>query len=221
MKTIYLVRHGESETNVGDRYLGRSARLTALGHRQARFLVQRCAKLPVELIISSGYPRADQTADYIVRALGKPFEQSALFAERRAPSALVGQSKSEPDSIAYEDAIWSKFGDPAWRHSDAENFADLNARAAQALSYLAARPEQNMLVVGHGFFSKILAARVIFGEELTGAACLSVMQALRLENTSLSVLEYDPDHARGWTWRIAVWNDHAHLADAVLNPSAD
>jgi broad specificity phosphatase PhoE len=221
MKTIYLVRHGESETNAGDRYLGRSAQLTALGHQQAEFLAQRCAKLPVEIIISSGYPRADQTADYIVRTVAKPFEQSALFAERRAPSALLGRSRSEPDSIAYEDAVWSKFGDPAWRHSDAENFADLNVRARRALDYLAARPEQDMLVVGHGFFSKILAARVIFGEELTGAACLNVMQALRLENTGLSVLEYDADHARGWTWRIAVWNDHAHLADVVVSSSAD
>ena len=37
----------------------------------------------------------------------------------------------------------------------------------------------------------------------------------------LTVLEYDPDHARGWTWRIAVWNDHAHLADVGVNLSAD
>jgi probable phosphoglycerate mutase len=220
MKTIYLVRHGESETNAGDRYLGRSARLTALGHQQAQFVAQRCARLPVEIIISSGYPRADQTADYIVRSVARPVEQSALFAERRAPSALLGRPKSEPDSIAYEDAVWSKFGDPAWRHGDAENVDDVNARAKQALGYLAARPEQNILVVGHGFFTKILAARIIFGEALTGSACLNVMQALRLENTGLSVLEYDPGHARGWTWRIAIWNDHAHLAD-VASPFTD
>jgi len=213
MKTIYLVRHGESETNAGDRYLGRSAPLTALGHRQAEFVARRCAALPVEIIISSGYPRADQTAEYIVRSLGKPFEQSALFAERRAPSALLGQPKSEPISLAYEDDVWTKFGDPSWRHSDAENFDDLNERARLALAYLAARPEQNILVVGHGFFTKVLAARAIFGETLTGSACLSVMQTLRLENTGLSVFEYDPDHARGWTWRIAIWNDQAHLAD--------
>jgi len=221
MKTIYLVRHGESETNAGDRHHGPSARLTALGHRQARFVARRCAKLPVEIIISSGFPRADETADYIVRSVGRPVEQSALFAERRPPTAILGQPKSAPESIAYEDAVWSKFGDPSWRHGDAENFADLNARAQQALAYLAARPEQKILVVGHGFFTKILAAKVIFGETLTGSECLSVMQTFRLENTGLSVLEYDTDHARGWMWRIAIWNDHAHLADVMESPSAD
>jgi 2,3-bisphosphoglycerate-dependent phosphoglycerate mutase len=221
MKNVYLVRHGESETNAGDKYYGPSARLTALGHRQAEFLAQRCAKLPVEIIISSGFPRADETAEYVVRTVGKPFEQSALFTERRPPTAILGQSKSEPDSIAYEDAVWSKFGDPSWRHSDAENFEDLNARAKQALAYLAARPEQNILVVGHGFFTKILAARVIFGEKLTGSKCLKVMQTFRLANTGLSVFEYDPGHARGWVWRIAIWNDQAHLADVFASPSTD
>jgi 2,3-bisphosphoglycerate-dependent phosphoglycerate mutase len=209
MKTIYLVRHGESQTNAGHGQFGPSARLTARGHRQAEFLSQRCASLPVEIIVSSGYPRADETAEHIVRTLGKPIEQSALFAERGAPSGL-----SESDHAGFEDAFWSKFGDPSWRQNDAENFEDLNARARQALAYLAARSERHILVVGHGLFTRVLAARVIFGEKLTGSGCLMVMQAFRLANTGLSVFEHDPEHARGWTWRIAIWNDQAHLADA-------
>jgi broad specificity phosphatase PhoE len=213
MKNVYLVRHGESETNAGDIQYGPTARLTARGHRQAQFIAERCARLPVEIIVSSGFPRADQTAEYIVRKVGKPFEQSALFAERRAPTATLGKSTSDPDYVAYEDGFWNKFGDPSWRHSDAESFEDLNARARDALAYLASRPEQNILVVGHGLFTRILAARAIFGEKLTGSECLMVMQTFRLANTGLSVFEYDPEHARGWKWRIAVWNDQAHLAD--------
>jgi probable phosphoglycerate mutase len=221
MKNVYLVRHGESETNAGDRLYGKSARLTARGHQQAQFLAQRCAQLPVEIIISSGFPRADETADYIVRRLSKPFEQSDLFAERRPPTAEPGQSKGDPDTVAYEAAFWSRFGDPSWRHRDAETFADLNARAKQALAYLASRPEQNILVVGHGVFTRILAARATFGETLTGAECLMVMQTFRLANTGLSVLEYDGEHARGRTWRIAIWNDQAHLAGVAAGETDD
>jgi broad specificity phosphatase PhoE len=213
MKNIYLVRHGESETNAGDMRYGRAARLTARGHQQAKFLAQHCAQLPLDIIISSGLARADETAEYIVRTTGKPFAQSGLFAERRPPTADPGQSKSDPDYVAYEAGFWSKFGDPSWRHRDAENFEDLNTRARQALAYLASRPEQNILIVGHGFFTKILAARAIFGEKLTGPECLMMIQTFRLGNTGLSVLEYDPGHARGWMWRIAIWNDQAHLAD--------
>ena len=100
MKSLYLVRHGESETNAGNIMFGKSAKLTARGHEQAKFIAQRCARLPVEVIISSGFPRADETARYIVNAVGKSLEQSDLFAERRHPSFPLGRSKSEPDSMS-------------------------------------------------------------------------------------------------------------------------
>ena len=214
MKRVYLVRHGESETNAGNVMFGKSAKLTARGHEQAKFIAQRCERLPIEIIISSGFPRADETAGYIVDAVGKPLEQSDLFAERRHPSFPLGRSKSEPDYVAFEEAFWNKFDDPSWRHEDAENFDDLNARAEAALQLLANRAEKNILVVRHGLFTKVLAAKVIFGETLTGSECIKILRALRLENTSLSLFEHDPENASGLVWRIAVWNDHAHLADA-------
>src|SRR5438046_1202215 len=199
MKTVYLVRHGESETNAGNIMFGKSTKLTARGHEQAKFIAQRCARLRIEVILSSGFLRADQTARYIVDAVAKPLEQSDLFAERRHPSFPLGRSKSEPDYVAFEEGFWNKFDDPSWQHEDAENFDDLNARAQAALQLLAGRPEKNVLVVGDG---------------LTGSECIKVLRAFRLENTGLSVFEHDPEHAGGSVWRIAVWNDHAHLADA-------
>jgi len=219
MKTVYLVRHGESETNAGNIMFGKSAKLTARGHEQAKFIAQRCARLPIEVIISSGFLRADETARYIVDAVAKPLEQSDLFAERRHPSFPLGRSKSEPDYVAFEEGFWNKFDDPSWRHEDAENFDDLNARAQAALQLLAGRPEKNVLVVGHGLFTKVLAAKVVFGDGLTGSECIKVLRAFRLENTGLSVFEHDPEHAGGSVWRIAVWNDHAHLADACGWPN--
>lgn len=172
MKRVYLVRHGESETNAGNIIFGKSAKLTARGHEQAQFVAQRCARLPIEVIISSGFLRADETARYIVDAVARPLEQSDLFAERRHPSFPLGRSKNEPDYVAFEEGFWNRFDDPSWRHEDAENFADLNVRAQTALQLLAGRPEKNILVVGHGLFTKVLAAKVIFGDSLTGWSAL-------------------------------------------------
>src|ERR1051326_61747 len=191
MKTVYLVRHGESETNAGNIMFGKSAKLTARGHEQAKFIARRCATLPIEVIISSGFLRADETARYIIDAVAKPLEQSDLFAERRHPSFPLGRSKSEPDYVAFEEGFWNRFDDPSWRHEDAENFEDLNARAQAALQLLAGRPEKNVLVVGHGLFTKVLAGKVIFGEGLTGSEWIKILRALRLENTGLSVFEHD------------------------------
>ena len=214
MKKVYLVRHGESETNAGNIMFGKTAKLTRRGHEQAQFIAQRCARLPIEVIISSGFLRADETARYIVDAVAKPLEQSDLFAERRHPSFPLGRSKTEPDYVAFENAFWNRFDDPSWRHDDAENFADLNARAQAALQLLERRREKTILVVGHGLFTKVLAAKVMFGDSLTGSECIKVLRALRLENTSLSLFEHDLEQESGAVWRIAVWNDHAHLADA-------
>lgn len=214
MKNVYLVRHGESETNAGNLLFGRSAKLTTRGHEQAKFVARRCANLPLDVVISSGFLRADETAKYIVAAVGKPLEQSDLFVERRHPSFALGQSKTDPGYLEFEDGFWNRLDDPSWRHADAENFADLNLRAARALQLLAERPEKNILVVGHGLFTKILAAKVVFGTRLTGSTCINVMRAFQLENTGLSIFEHDPEQTTGQDWRIAVWNDHAHLADA-------
>ena len=93
-------------------------------------------------------------------------------------------------------------------------FLPLYAAFVILLELLAGRPEKNVLVVGHGLFTKVLAAKVVFGDGLTGSECIKILRAFRLENTGLSVFEHDPEHAGGSVWRIAVWNDHAHLADA-------
>jgi bisphosphoglycerate-dependent phosphoglycerate mutase len=93
MKTVYLVRHGESETNAGNIMFGKSAKLTARGHEQAKFIARRCATLPIQVIISSGFLRADETARYIVDAVAKPLEQSDLLQSAGTPASIWADPK--------------------------------------------------------------------------------------------------------------------------------
>ncbi|HWP60989.1 MAG TPA: histidine phosphatase family protein [Candidatus Paceibacterota bacterium] len=209
-KNVYLVRHGESESNVGLVSRGHTALLTPKGEIQAQMIAQRCAKLPVDLIVSSGYPRADKTAAYIAEAVPRPLIQSDLFVERRQPSSTIGILHDDPRYEAYLDAFWDRFTDPTCRHEDAENFDDLKLRALQALQFLIDRPEKNILVVGHGLFSRILAAAATYGEEMSARECLGLLYALYTENTGISLLKYIPDRGRP-PWRIMLWNDDAHL----------
>src|SRR5438067_11064146 len=88
MKTVYLVRHGESETNAGNIMFGKSAKLTARGHEQAKFIAQRCARLPIEVIISSGFLRADETARYIVDAVGNLWRSPIYLQSAGTPASL-------------------------------------------------------------------------------------------------------------------------------------
>ncbi|HWH07485.1 MAG TPA: histidine phosphatase family protein [Candidatus Paceibacterota bacterium] len=210
MKTVYFVRHGESEGNAGPLRQSPDTPLTELGKEQARIVAARAAKLSFETVLSSTYARARETADYIVDKTGKPIEYTDLFVERRRSSVVIGQAKNDPAVLAAEAAILSNFATPGYRHSDEENFDDLKERAAKALAYLTERGEESLLVVTHGFFLRILLAYAFFGEGLTGRECELFIQKLRQKNTGLTVLTYDREELpRGWS--LTTWNDHAHL----------
>jgi broad specificity phosphatase PhoE len=107
------------------------------------------------------------------------------------------------------------------RVEDGENFDDLKSRALAALDFLERRPEENILVVTHGFFLRVLAASVLFGGNLTGEFLRAFALGMLTKNTGLFVFENNPEVARSsgqfYTtasrWRIMVWNDHAHLAE--------
>ena len=79
MKTIYFVRHGQSEGNVSAVYQTVSSPLTEGGKRQARFIAERCSKLPIEAVVSSTQLRAKETASIIAEKTGHTVEFSDLF----------------------------------------------------------------------------------------------------------------------------------------------
>lgn len=217
-KTIYVVRHGQSESNIGPVRQGTESPLTEKGREEAAFVAKRVKNLPVEALISSSFVRARQTAEIISGEIGKPVEYSDLFAERRMSSELKGISHQDPLNIRVNKLIREHFHLPGWRHSDEENFDDLKQRAGEALSYLENRPEQNILVVSHGIFARVLLARVIMGGELTGRECEHFIRSLRMKNTALTVLRYDGEVLESQEggeapWKVLTWADYAHLAE--------
>lgn len=217
MKTIYFVRHGESEDNAGT-YLvqGPETPLTKLGHEQARFIAERASKLEFDVVIASPMQRAQQTAGHIVERTGKPLVTEALISERSMPTSVIGKPADDPQVATLMARREESMVDPSIRVEDAENFSDLSARAGKALEYLAARPEKKILVVSHGIFLRTIVARIIFGESLTADEFKKVLQAFRTKNTGLTLVEHRPewggiDGLPAPEWTIRVWNDHAHL----------
>lgn len=76
MKTIILVRHGESETNVRKAFTGQlDAPLTAAGREQARRMAQYLDKYRVDKIYVSPLQRAVDTAGAIALRQNCPMEK--------------------------------------------------------------------------------------------------------------------------------------------------
>jgi len=210
MKTVYVVRHGESIGNQGPIRDEAASPLTDTGRKQAAILADRCARFPLEIIISSPLNRAQETAEIIADTIKKPLEISQLFEEWRRPKEQLGELKNDPLAVESERIIRANFSRETFRFSDEENFADLKNRALLALGFLEKRPEKNILVVTHEFFLRILAASTIFGEQLTGYECERCIRTLHITNAGMSVFGFDPERNNS-PWWIWVWNDHSHL----------
>jgi len=217
MKTVYFVRHGESEGNAGTVWVDETSQLSEKGKGQAGIVAERFIKLPVDIVISSSMTRSIETAGIIAGRLNKKVEQSDLFGERKHPSILYGKVRIDPAAVKISDEVRKNFHLPGYRYSDEENFDDFKKRSLACLEYLENRSEEHIVVVTHGFFLRVLMAAVVFGDELTGEECEHMIRSLLMDNTGITVvrLRDAPYRLRtgelGSKWELRVWNDHAHL----------
>ena len=225
MKTVYFVRHGQSETNANIEagkgqgvFQGISSPLTEKGREQARFIAERAAKLPIDIILTSHAVRARMTAEEIQRATGKPLEVVELFVERMSPTSILGKPRS--DAAARELLThWQRtFCTADTRIEDGENFEDLRKRVADALRYLEARPEKHILVATHGYFLHMVIVVVMLGGNVTVDEFRRAVRRVWVDNTGITQLEFmtpeDGKHMDGELydgWVLRAWNDHAHL----------
>ncbi len=209
-KVVYFVRHGQSEGNVTPVFQPLESPLNETGKVQARKIAERVARLNFDALISSPLRRTEQTAAVIEAATGKKVEYSDLFAERFKPSSLAGKSFGDPEA----DKVWKQWEISLYtsglRVDDGENFDDLVRRADTALDYLGYRPENSIVVVTHGYFLRVIFARVLLGDALTGEVFKNFQAHIEMENTGLSVLRYGKRYG-GSAWRLWIYNDHTHL----------
>jgi probable phosphoglycerate mutase len=209
MKKVYFVRHGQSEGNASDKYQLDSSSLSALGREQASQIADRATRLPVEALIASSMPRAQETAEFIQTATGLAIESSDLFVERQRPPAQQGLVRTSPEAVAMDEAMIENFAVSGYRLAGEENFDDLKERASKALSYLINHKKDSLLVVTHGLFLRVLLAQASFGPLLTAPVMSTFLGTYQSSNTGLSVFEYDEQRRNPWS--IVTWNDHTHL----------
>jgi probable phosphoglycerate mutase len=210
-KVVYFVRHGQSADNAAPVFQSPNSPLTEKGRGQAQKIAERVTKLSFNALISSSFRRAEETAEIIAKMTGKNVQYSDLFIERAKPTSVNG--KPHTDEVA--NALWKKWNEslyvPGMRAEDGENFDDITARADKALAFLKDRPERSIVVVTHGYFLRTVLARVLVGESLTGEIFKKFQRGAMMENTGLTVLEYQTGSEEESRWRLWVYNDHAHL----------
>lgn len=211
-KTVYFVRHGESDGNISPVFQAPDSPLSAMGREQALYVAKRVAKLSFDALVASPMERTKQTAEFITQATGKEPLYSDLFVERLKPSRLNGKPYSDKKAhVLWKE--WEKsLVSPDVKVEDGENFTEIVSRADQALAFLENRREKSIVVVTHGYFLRVILARVLLDNLLTSELFLRFLKATVTKNTGITVLTHDKKHAdEDPSWRLLTYNDYAHL----------
>lgn len=207
--TIYFVRHGEGHHNANNLYSLPDFELTQKGKQEARAAGERLKHLPIELLIVSSFIRTKQTAEIINEEIGnKPVIFSDLPVEVRRPSEIAGKRLDLPENIQIRRLMDDNADDPEWRYSDEENFHDLKKRAGEFLKHLEEYKEENIGVISHSVFIKMVILLIIAGEELTPSIFNRSYQGMKFATSGLTVCTFEND-----LWSLVTWNDQSHLGE--------
>lgn len=167
MPKVFLVRHGESTSNVSKVISGRDdfVPLTDRGRAQAQQAGRTLAQTidgPVH-IVSSPLERAHHTARHIADELGVPHDQIQIehdLIERGFGDleGAVGQELGkQPGYNLLDDKGRAIHADPDWKPNGGESLRDVQERAVPAIERLKQQhPGKHLIIVSHGHTIKAL-----------------------------------------------------------------
>lgn len=205
---VYFVRHGQSIFNKEERHQFPDTPLSDEGLKQAEAIGNRFNNILLDLILSSPYKRALQTAQKIQKVTHAPLTQVDLFKERKHPSIYWDKLHRDPEIQLIHAQIREHIHDPGWHYADEENFTDLLLRSKEALNFIASQKKENVAVVTHGYFLSFMIHFMLYEKNLTPELFKSFREHSTYSNTGLTMCEFTDDK-----WRLLTWNDYAHLGE--------
>lgn len=210
-KLIYFVRHGETELNAQNIRQGPEGSLTEKGREQALVTALRFPKHKgrPQIIISSPYQRAKETAEIIRKELNIKIKYSDLLKERKNPTEIIGHWGEEIGTKQIIDRIDKSYHADDLRVSDEENFNDLKKRAKKLLTYIKRRWEKRIIVVTHKIFLKMVISYMIYGDKLTASRYNNLSYFNPIDNAGMAICSYTHHWFKKDEWKLLVWNDLA------------
>jgi probable phosphoglycerate mutase len=209
----YLIRHGQSLSNLAGRVQGREdVELSPLGRAQALRVATRLVGLGVPggkigEVWSSPLIRARDTALPIAERLGLALQTEDSLCELHA-GVFQGHLWADLEArFPHEVARW-RSGDVDYAIPGGESRTQLAARGAEALAALAARPVPALVVVAHGGVLTAALGRLVGRSHplLAAVAERPFTKLPALDNGSVTILSWPGPE-------LVAFNDTSHLDD--------
>lgn len=186
MTTLIFVRHGQSVSNLEQRFSGHhDAKLTELGHRQAQMTAKLLADAKIDKIYSSDLSRAYDTARYTAESHGIKILPTTAFREVHAG---LWEGKLYRDILAeFGDRYTQWITDIGRAHPNGgESVAELNRRVNNAVDRILCEDAGKCVAIfTHATPVRMLACRWF------GINPLDAAKVPFCSNASVSAVEYD------------------------------
>jgi broad specificity phosphatase PhoE len=212
MKTVYFIRHGETEGNASKKFQSSEISLSEKGKKEVALVAERCLSLDAEVIISSSMTRAKETSQAIVDKTNLPVLFSDDLREVKVPSLLVGLEYQAEEAKDFWDYLENHFyQNPDQKFTDGESYEEVILRVKSVLRMLEERPENEIIVVAHGRILRAIFAFVLVSQQdakLSGVVDKSIEL---MDNTAVSVLQFGEFEDKKWL--LSIYNDKAHFAE--------
>ena len=220
VRRVWLIRHGQSESNAGLPTNGPGASpLTERGRRQAARMAETFTEPPA-LIVSSPFLRARQTAEPTMERFPEVPHEEWPVQEFTFLGRLHGPQTTGEQRRPFADAYWRRL-EPGYVHGhDGESFQMLITRARAFLDRLAERPADGPVAVfTHGVFTKAVVWSLLSGVTEPDAAAMRAFRDFQglYDVPNCSVVElWRPSGPYGW--RVAA-GATMHLAETFSTPA--
>jgi probable phosphoglycerate mutase len=197
---IFVVRHGETDWNLAQRFQGHTdIPLNATGERQAELLSERLAKEPIEAIYTSDLKRAQQTAETSARRHGLKARLEPGLRERNF-GAFEGRTFAEIASLFPDEHRRWISRDPDFLIDGGESLLQVSTRVAAVLDGLAHQHAEGcILLVTHGGALDLIYRRVL-------GIDLKQPRAWPTPNAAVNRLRFEKG-----AWQMVAWADEEHL----------
>ncbi|MBP9836610.1 MAG: histidine phosphatase family protein [Candidatus Pacebacteria bacterium] len=209
MRKIYIVRHGQTDTNELDIVSGENGVLSEKGKQQAQKLAERFLHVNFDHLLTSDYERAVETASFIAEVKGKTLVIEPLIRELGRPTEFLGKSRTSPEYLAFLNTFDENINDPNWHFSDEENFFDIFKRVEELFVKLEAL-DGDMVIVSHARIIALMTLFVLMGKKLIPDVWKIGMKNMIVSNTGITTFAYNEKNQH---WQLQMFNDRAHFAE--------
>lgn len=188
---LYLVRHGSTGANEGGRRQSPQTPLSEEGKLQAQKIAVWLSDKKIEVILSSPWVRAKQTAEIIARKLDKQISFLDILHEKAHNPDLYGASFEDEIHRQYAKEYRENKNNFDWKlRGKGESIREMLTRGLVFEEMLFEKyKDQTMVVVSHAYFIKGFVTICLRGKEFEKKSFKTRFQTIPVDNGGISLLK--------------------------------